>query len=105
MSKYLAAIEILKDVCEQRIHNSWAQLVWCCWEAFGQEVRQEMWLHRVLSSDGIIESVKRRRYYEKPCRERERKSYEDCKRIYNSEMARKIYFVSRTQRQDPWLGC
>ncbi|XP_016146712.1 28S ribosomal protein S21, mitochondrial-like [Sinocyclocheilus grahami] len=62
-------------------------------------------LSRVLSSDGIIESVKRRRYYEKPCRKRERKSYENCKRIYNSEMARKISFVSKTQRQDPWLGC
>ncbi|KTF95443.1 small ribosomal subunit protein bS21m [Carassius auratus] len=62
-------------------------------------------LSRVLSTDGIIESVKRRRYYEKPCRKRERKSYENCKRIYNTEMARKISFVSKTQRQDPWLGC
>ncbi len=60
---------------------------------------------RVLSTDGIIESVKRRRYYEKPCRKRERKSYENCKRIYNTEMARKISFISRTQRQDPWQGC
>ncbi|XP_073678458.1 small ribosomal subunit protein bS21m [Garra rufa] len=62
-------------------------------------------LSRVLSTDGIIESVKRRRYYEKPCRKRERESYESCKRIYNTEMARKISFVSRAQRQDPWLGC
>uniref|UniRef100_A0A9J8ADU2 Mitochondrial ribosomal protein S21 n=1 Tax=Cyprinus carpio carpio TaxID=630221 RepID=A0A9J8ADU2_CYPCA len=64
-----------------------------------------LFLCRVLSTDGIIESVKRRRYYEKPCRKRERKSYENCKRIYNTEMARKISFVSKTQRQDPWLGC
>ncbi|XP_055076036.1 small ribosomal subunit protein bS21m [Misgurnus anguillicaudatus] len=62
-------------------------------------------LNRILSSDGIIESVKRRRYYEKPCRKRQRENFENCKRIYHAEMARKISFVSRTQREDPWLGC
>ncbi|XP_053494133.1 28S ribosomal protein S21, mitochondrial [Ictalurus furcatus] len=62
-------------------------------------------LNRVLSLDGIIETVKRRRYYEKPCRRRQRENYENCKRIYNTEMARKLSFVSRTNRQDPWLGC
>lgn len=62
-------------------------------------------LFRVLSLDGIIETVKRRRYYEKPCRQRQRENYENCKRIYNMEMARKLSFVSRTNRQDPWLGC
>ncbi|TSO05401.1 28S ribosomal protein S21, mitochondrial [Bagarius yarrelli] len=62
-------------------------------------------LNRVLSLDGIIETVKRQRFYEKPCRRRQRENYENCKRIYNMEMARKISFVSRTNRQDPWLGC
>ncbi|XP_051520011.1 28S ribosomal protein S21, mitochondrial [Myxocyprinus asiaticus] len=62
-------------------------------------------LSRMLSSDGVIESVKRKRYYEKPCRKRERENFENCKRIYHAEMARKISFVSRAQRQDPWLGC
>lgn len=62
-------------------------------------------LFRVLSVDGIIETVKRRRYYEKPCRQRQRENYENCKRLYNMEMARKLSFVSRTNRQDPWLGC
>nr|ACO08464.1 Mitochondrial 28S ribosomal protein S21 [Oncorhynchus mykiss] len=61
-------------------------------------------LNRVLSVDGIIETVKRKRYYEKPCRRRQRENYENCKRIYHSEMARKISFISRTQRQDPWVG-
>lgn len=60
---------------------------------------------RLLNQDGIIETVKRKRYFEKPCRERQRKNYENCKRIYNTEMARKIAFISRTNRQDPWLGC
>nr|ACO07695.1 Mitochondrial 28S ribosomal protein S21 [Oncorhynchus mykiss] len=61
-------------------------------------------LNRVLSVDGIIETVKRKRYYEKPCRRRQRENYENCKRIYHSEMAWKISFISRTQRQDPWVG-
>ncbi|XP_017570863.1 28S ribosomal protein S21, mitochondrial [Pygocentrus nattereri] len=62
-------------------------------------------LNRVLSTDGIIETVKRGRYYEKPCRRRQRENYENCKRIYHTEMARKISFISRANRQDPWLGC
>ncbi|XP_034401102.1 28S ribosomal protein S21, mitochondrial [Cyclopterus lumpus] len=62
-------------------------------------------LNRVLTQDGIIESVKRKRYFEKPCRERQRKNFENCRRIYNTEMARKITFISRTNREDPWLGC
>ncbi|MEQ2202079.1 hypothetical protein XENOCAPTIV_023715 [Xenoophorus captivus] len=56
-------------------------------------------------ADGIIETVKRKRYFEKPCRERQRKNFENCRRIYHMEMARKISFVSKTNREDPWLGC
>ncbi|XP_056336041.1 28S ribosomal protein S21, mitochondrial [Danio aesculapii] len=62
-------------------------------------------LSRVLSTDGIIESVKRRRYFEKPCRKQIRKNHENCKRIYNTEMSRKIAFIAKAQREDPWLGC
>ncbi|XP_036371811.1 28S ribosomal protein S21, mitochondrial [Megalops cyprinoides] len=62
-------------------------------------------LNRVLTVDGLIDTVRRKRYYEKPCRLRQRKNYENCKRIYNTDMARKISFVSRTHRHDPWLGC
>ncbi|XP_044846551.1 28S ribosomal protein S21, mitochondrial [Mauremys mutica] len=62
-------------------------------------------LNRILTVDGIIEDAKRRRYYEKPCRKRQRETYEMCRRIYNSEMARKIAFLMRKNRQDPWLGC
>ncbi|XP_053718943.1 28S ribosomal protein S21, mitochondrial [Synchiropus splendidus] len=62
-------------------------------------------LTRFLSQDGIIDHVKRKRYYEKPCIARQRKNFENCRRIYHSEMARKIAFISRTDREDPWLGC
>ncbi|KAM8766484.1 small ribosomal subunit protein bS21m [Acanthopagrus schlegelii] len=62
-------------------------------------------LNRVLTQEGIIDTVKRKRYYEKPCRERQRKNFESCRRIYHMEMARKLTFISRTDRNDPWVGC
>ncbi|XP_012622917.2 small ribosomal subunit protein bS21m isoform X2 [Microcebus murinus] len=62
-------------------------------------------LNRILTMDGLIEDIKRRRYYEKPCRRRQRESYETCRRIYNMEMARKIKFLMRKNRADPWQGC
>ncbi|KAM7080309.1 small ribosomal subunit protein bS21m [Ciconia boyciana] len=62
-------------------------------------------LNRILSHDGLVEAVRRRRYYEKPCRRRQRLAYEACRRVYNAEMGRKIGFLARSSRQDPWLGC
>uniref|UniRef100_V9LA09 28S ribosomal protein S21, mitochondrial-like protein n=1 Tax=Callorhinchus milii TaxID=7868 RepID=V9LA09_CALMI len=61
-------------------------------------------LNRILGQDGIIEEARRRRYYEKPCRKRIRESYENCRRIYNTEMSRKLTFLLRKNRPDPWLG-
>ncbi|NWJ11785.1 RT21 protein, partial [Crypturellus undulatus] len=55
--------------------------------------------------DGLVDAVKRRRYYEKPCRRRQRVAYEASRRVYNAEMARKLSFVARAARRDPWLGC
>ncbi|XP_029299037.1 small ribosomal subunit protein bS21m [Cottoperca gobio] len=62
-------------------------------------------LTRLLSKDGIIETVNRKRFFEKPCVERRRKNYESCRRIYQTEMHRKVAFVSMKNREDPWLGC
>nr|XP_046274494.1 28S ribosomal protein S21, mitochondrial [Scatophagus argus] len=62
-------------------------------------------LNRLLTQDGVVETVTRKRYFEKPCKQRHRESYEKCRRIYNTEMARKIAFISKTNREDPWLGC
>ncbi|KAB0357007.1 hypothetical protein FD755_000333, partial [Muntiacus reevesi] len=64
-----------------------------------------VFLAQILTMDGLIEDIKRRRYYEKPCRRRQRESYETCRRIYNMEMARKINFLMRKNRADPWQGC
>nr|XP_051680217.1 28S ribosomal protein S21, mitochondrial-like [Oryctolagus cuniculus] len=52
-------------------------------------------LNRILTMDGLIEGIKRWRYYEKPCRRRQRVSYGTCRRIYNMEMTRKINFLMR----------
>ncbi|NWH56882.1 RT21 protein, partial [Geococcyx californianus] len=62
-------------------------------------------LTRILTQDGIVDVVRRGRYYEKPCRRRQRLAYEACRRVYNAEMGRKITFLARTNRADPWLGC
>ncbi|KAM6234372.1 small ribosomal subunit protein bS21m [Porphyrio hochstetteri] len=62
-------------------------------------------LNRILSQDGLVDTIRRGRYYEKPCRRRQRLAYEACRRVYNAEMGRKIAFLARSSRQDPWLGC
>ncbi|NWS64643.1 RT21 protein, partial [Chunga burmeisteri] len=62
-------------------------------------------LNRILTQDRLVEVVRRGRYYEKPCRRRQRLAYEACRRVYNTEMGRKISFLARGNRQDPWLGC
>lgn len=60
---------------------------------------------RILAQDGVAEAVRRSRYYEKPCRARRRRAFEACRRVYSAEMARRIAFLARSSRQDPWLGC
>ncbi|NXX99442.1 RT21 protein, partial [Centropus bengalensis] len=60
---------------------------------------------RILTQDGLVDAVRRGRYYEKPCRRRQRRAYEACRRVYNNEMGRKIAFLARSTRADPWLGC
>ncbi|XP_068107743.1 small ribosomal subunit protein bS21m [Hyperolius riggenbachi] len=62
-------------------------------------------LNRILTSEGMVDEAQRRRYCEKPCIKKRRIKYETCKRIYTSEMQRKIAFLSRTIREDPWPGC
>lgn len=60
--------------------------------------------NRMLASDDIFGKHRRTRYCEKPFNYRRRKSYEICKDIYDEDMSRKIKFVLRQNREDPWLG-
>ncbi|XP_045120306.1 uncharacterized protein LOC123509818 isoform X1 [Portunus trituberculatus] len=40
-----------------------------------------------------------------PLQTRRRINYEKAKAIYNEDMNRKIQFVMRKNRHDPWVGC
>ncbi|XP_033106129.1 28S ribosomal protein S21, mitochondrial-like [Anneissia japonica] len=59
-------------------------------------------LNSTIVKDGIVEKVKRGRYYEKPCQKRRRLQYENVRRIYNQEMTRKVNFIMKKNRTDPW---
>ncbi|VDH92134.1 small subunit ribosomal protein S21 [Mytilus galloprovincialis] len=61
-------------------------------------------LMRFMRNDGIVDQVRRKKYYEKPTTMRRRISYERCKRIYNADMQRKIEFVMKVNRESPWIG-
>ncbi|XP_006860056.1 PREDICTED: 28S ribosomal protein S21, mitochondrial-like [Chrysochloris asiatica] len=61
-------------------------------------------LNRILTMDGLIDNIKRRRYYEKPCHKRQGESYETCRRIYNMEMVHKINFLMLKNWADLWWG-
>ncbi|ESN95418.1 hypothetical protein HELRODRAFT_86902 [Helobdella robusta] len=61
-------------------------------------------LDKILRNDKVLERARRNMYYEKPYQLRKRVSLERCKRIYNSEMKRKIEFVMKTFRPSPWIA-
>ncbi|KAK9888243.1 hypothetical protein WA026_000508 [Henosepilachna vigintioctopunctata] len=62
-------------------------------------------LNRILGREGILEQYRRTRYYEKPFQVRRRVNYEHCKALYDEDMNRKIQFVLRKNRLDPFPGC
>ncbi|XP_066991223.1 small ribosomal subunit protein bS21m [Anabrus simplex] len=62
-------------------------------------------LNRILGREGIFDQYRRTRYYEKPFQTRRRINYEKCKAIYNEDMDRKIKFVLRKNRLEPFPGC
>lgn len=59
-------------------------------------------LNRILNNEKIIETAKRWERYEKPYQRRNRMSFEKCISIYNSEMDRKIKFLVRKNRENPY---
>ncbi|GAB0087281.1 Ribosomal protein S21 [Sergentomyia squamirostris] len=62
-------------------------------------------LNRILGKEGIFEQYRRTRFYEKPFQTRRRVNFEKCKAIYNEDMNRKIEFVLRKNRVEPFPGC
>lgn len=61
-------------------------------------------LNRILSKEDIFGQYRRTRYYEKPTQTRRRINYEKCKAIYDEDMNRKINFLLRKNRVDPFPG-
>ncbi|KPI96899.1 PREDICTED: 28S ribosomal protein S21, mitochondrial [Papilio xuthus] len=62
-------------------------------------------VNRILGKEGILEQFRLTRYYEKPFQTRRRVNHEKCKAIYNEDMERKIHFVLRKNRHEPFPGC
>ncbi|XP_020288032.1 28S ribosomal protein S21, mitochondrial [Pseudomyrmex gracilis] len=61
-------------------------------------------LNRILAKEDIFGQFRRTRYYEKPCQVRRRINYERCKALYDEDMSRKIEFLLRKNRTDPFPG-
>ncbi|KAI8123195.1 hypothetical protein FF38_09612 [Lucilia cuprina] len=62
-------------------------------------------MNRILGKEEIFDQFRRTRYYEKPYQVRRRVNFEKCKAIYNEDMNRKIQFVLRKNRVEPFPGC
>ena len=61
-------------------------------------------LNNILSKEGIFEQFRRTRYYEKPTQARRRINFEICKAIYTEDMNRKVQFILRKNRENPYPG-
>ena len=61
-------------------------------------------LNRIMGAEGLLDLWRRTRSYEKPCDARRRLNWEKSKAIYDEDMRRKINFVMRANREDPWLA-
>ncbi|XP_034242158.1 28S ribosomal protein S21, mitochondrial [Thrips palmi] len=62
-------------------------------------------LNNIMARDGFFEQYRRTRFYEKPTEMRRRVNYTKCKSIYNEEMSRRLAFLMRVNRPDPYPGC
>ncbi|KOC64455.1 28S ribosomal protein S21, mitochondrial [Habropoda laboriosa] len=61
-------------------------------------------LNNILGKEGLLEQYRRTRYYEKPTQTRRRINFEKCKAIYSEDMTRKVKFILRKNRTDPYPG-
>jgi len=55
-----------------------------------------------LNNERILEITKRNRYYEKQWMKRRRLAYEECTLIQRRELQKKINFLIRENRKEPW---
>lgn len=62
-------------------------------------------INRLMAKEDLLDQWRRTRFFERPSQTRRRINYERCKAFYNEDMARKIEFVLRKNRVDPFPGC
>lgn len=58
-----------------------------------------------MGKEGFFDQYRRTRRFEKPFQFRRRINYEICKGLYDEDMDRKIEFILRKNRHDPFPGC
>ena len=61
-------------------------------------------INRLMGKEGMFDIYRLNQYYEKPFRTRRRENYEKARAIYNEDMERKVQFIMRKNRVDPWIG-
>lgn len=61
-------------------------------------------VNRILGKEEILDQWRRTRYYEKPYLVRRRINFEKISAIYQEDMTRKITFVLRKNRTNPFPG-
>lgn len=61
-------------------------------------------INRIMAQEGMLKQFRLTRRYEKPFLTRRRLSYEKAKAIYDEDMSRKIKFVMKKNRIEPWVG-
>lgn len=62
-------------------------------------------LNKIMGKEGFFDQFRRTRYYEKRHRFRNRINFEICKSLQNEDMSRKIDFILRKNRHEPFPGC
>lgn len=62
-------------------------------------------LNKIMGKEGFFDQFRRSRYYEKPTQVRRRINYERCKSLYDEDMNRRIQFLLKKNRDEPFPGC
>ncbi|VDN32194.1 unnamed protein product [Gongylonema pulchrum] len=59
---------------------------------------------QLMNNEGLLDILRKTRYYRKPCMQRNELSREISKAIINEDMRRKILFLMRKNRPDAFPG-
>lgn len=62
-------------------------------------------VNRIMGKEEMFDQFRRTRFYEKPTQVRRRINYQRCKSVYDEDMNRRIQFLLRQNRTDPYPGC